>query len=69
MWRDNSVALAEILCEHKRGSNFFMLVNTSTVTMVRVSNDAPVSDQGCHISISLEGPDLNDCALSWVGLL
>ncbi len=37
---------------------FFLLVNTSTVTMARVSDDAPVSDQGCHISISLEGPDL-----------
>jgi hypothetical protein len=47
---------------------FFLLVNTCTVTMVQVSDDAPVSDQGCQISISPEGPDLNDCALSWVGL-
>ncbi len=69
MSHDNSVALGEILCKHKRGSKFCFLVNTYTVTMARVSDDAAVSDQGCHISISLEGPDLNDCALSWVGLV
>ncbi len=69
MLRNNSVALGEILCEHERGSTFFLLVNTSTVTMAQVSDDAPVSDQGCHISISSKGPDLNDCALYWVGLL
>ncbi len=49
--------------------NIFLLVNTSTVTLARVSDDAPVSNPECHISISPKGPDLNVCALSWVSLL
>jgi hypothetical protein len=69
MSHDNSVALGEILCKHERGSTFFLIVNTYTVIMARVTDDAAVSEWGCGISISLEGPVLNDCALSWVGLL
>ena len=44
-------------------------VSCTTVNMVRVSNDAPVFDQGCHISIKSKGPCLNDCALYWVSLV
>jgi hypothetical protein len=43
-------------------------VSRTTVNMMRVSNDASVSDQGCHISIKSEGPYLNDCGLCWVSL-
>ncbi len=45
------------------------LSNTSNVNMVQVSNDALVSDQGCHISNSPETHGLNNCALSWGGLV
>jgi hypothetical protein len=41
----------------------------TTVKMVRIDNDNPDSDQGCHISMWPEGAALSDYALCWVGLV
>jgi hypothetical protein len=44
-------------------------VTPTMLKTARMTYFAPVSDQGCHISIKLERPDQFDCALSWVGLV